>query len=60
VVIIPRELDLRMNALARASSNSNDKPILSSERGCYVRIKTAIVQLKKKIWSLEGLCVKTN
>jgi hypothetical protein len=29
---IPRNSDLRMNALARASSNFSDRPVLSSER----------------------------
>jgi hypothetical protein len=47
---VPRDSDPRMTALARASSNINDRPVLSSERAHHIN-KTATVLTVIKIWS---------
>jgi hypothetical protein len=56
---VPRESDLRMTALARASSDCKYRPILSSETGCYKRTMKASFQLKQfLVVSIAGLVAK--
>jgi hypothetical protein len=54
---VPRDLDPRMNALARPAVIVN-ADASSRQRGCYIRTTTARVQLKKKMkfwpWVSKG------
>jgi hypothetical protein len=58
---VQRDSDLRMNALARPSSNFKWHNASSHQKGCYIRTIYADAQLKNILaLSLKVLGVKTN